>query len=251
MWGQAGERRPEAPPSPMASGLACPDDLACPLLAIRWPSEVPLKLASCCARMHARYEQMRPEWTVTNPPYVNCLVLHTTEPPIALGAATAWRGPEGLLVLTARGTSFSGRSVVGPPPSALPPPGGHLSMCARLPPDSLPIASRLPATVCRLPADCLPIASRLPPDCLPISPPLRAPTRDALSAVLGAVTMQVGGHAHVLDRRGVEIRRGALQTRHLPRPSSAAPSPPTTTAEPPRRAERMHAGALEGYVRAA
>lgn len=24
-----------------------------------------------------RYEPMRPEWTVTNPPYVNCLILHT------------------------------------------------------------------------------------------------------------------------------------------------------------------------------
>ena len=51
----------------------------------------------------AVYEPMRPEWTVTNPPYVNCLALHTTEPPLALAAVSGWRGPEGLLVLTARG----------------------------------------------------------------------------------------------------------------------------------------------------
>ena len=77
-----------------------------------------------------RYEPMRPEWTVTNPPYVNCLVIHTAEPPLRLGVVTGWRGPEGLLVLTARGTPFKGKAVVGPPSSNSPPPGGHLALWA-------------------------------------------------------------------------------------------------------------------------
>ena len=77
-----------------------------------------------------RYEPMRPEWTVTNPPYVNCLVLHTQDPPLSLAAVTGWRGPEGLLVLTAHSTPRRGSALLGPPPSALPAAGGTLALWA-------------------------------------------------------------------------------------------------------------------------
>lgn len=77
-----------------------------------------------------QYEPMRPEWTVTNPPYVNCLVLHTQDAPIALGAASGWHGPEGLAVLTAHTQPRRGQSLLGPPPSALPAQGGTVALWA-------------------------------------------------------------------------------------------------------------------------
>ena len=49
-----------------------------------------------------RYAEMRPEWTLTNPAYVNCLLIQTEEPAVALAAAAEWAGPEALLVLTIR-----------------------------------------------------------------------------------------------------------------------------------------------------
>ena len=77
-----------------------------------------------------RYETMRPEWTVTNPPYVNCLVVQTQDTPISLAAVTGWRGPEGLLVLTAHTTPRRGAALLGPPSSALPAAGGTLALWA-------------------------------------------------------------------------------------------------------------------------
>ena len=47
-----------------------------------------------------RYESKRPEWTSSNPPYVNCLVINTQEVPLSISALAGWRGPEGLFVLT-------------------------------------------------------------------------------------------------------------------------------------------------------
>ena len=45
---------------------------------------------------------MRPEWTSTNPKYVNCLMIQTEDVPVALCAAAGWAGPEGLFVVTRR-----------------------------------------------------------------------------------------------------------------------------------------------------
>ena len=55
----------------------------------------------------ALYAPMRPEWTQTNPPFVNCLTLQTKDVPIGLAPISEWVGPEGLLVLT---RYFGGRA---------------------------------------------------------------------------------------------------------------------------------------------
>jgi hypothetical protein len=77
-----------------------------------------------------RYEPMRPEWTVTNPPYVNCLVLNTQDTPTALGACAGWRGPEGLAVLSAHTQPERDGALLGPPATALPARGGTLALWA-------------------------------------------------------------------------------------------------------------------------
>ena len=55
----------------------------------------------------ALYAPMRPEWTTTNPPFVNCLTLQTAGVPICLAPMSEWVGPEGMLVLTRH---FGGRT---------------------------------------------------------------------------------------------------------------------------------------------
>ncbi|KAL1510590.1 hypothetical protein AB1Y20_006891 [Prymnesium parvum] len=46
------------------------------------------------------FSALKPEWTTSNPPYVNCLTLQTKDVPIAIAPLCDWVGPEGLLVLT-------------------------------------------------------------------------------------------------------------------------------------------------------
>ena len=79
-----------------------------------------------------KYVPMRPEWTTTNPPFVNCLELHTIETPLALAPATGWRGPEGLLVVTAAAATHQGvpSQLDRPPPAALAASGGSVALWA-------------------------------------------------------------------------------------------------------------------------
>ena len=48
------------------------------------------------------FAPMAPEWTLTNPSYVNCLLLQTEDPPVSLALAAGSSGPESLLALCVR-----------------------------------------------------------------------------------------------------------------------------------------------------
>jgi hypothetical protein len=48
------------------------------------------------------FAPMAPEWTLTNPAYVNCLLLQTEDPPVSLAAGAGSTGPESLLALCVR-----------------------------------------------------------------------------------------------------------------------------------------------------
>ena len=48
------------------------------------------------------FAPMAPEWTLTNPAYVNCLLLQTEDPPVSLALASGSSGPESLLALCVR-----------------------------------------------------------------------------------------------------------------------------------------------------
>lgn len=72
-----------------------------------------------------RYESKRPEWTSSNPPYVNCLVINTQEVPLSISALAGWRGPEGLFVLTS-GAAADGSTAAPFAPS--PPGSGMLAL---------------------------------------------------------------------------------------------------------------------------
>ena len=48
------------------------------------------------------FAPMAPEWTLTNPAYVNCLLLQTEDPPVSLALASGSSTPESLLALCVR-----------------------------------------------------------------------------------------------------------------------------------------------------
>ena len=48
------------------------------------------------------FAPMAPEWTLTNPAYVNCLLLQTEDPPVSLAAGAGSTGPESLTLTRTR-----------------------------------------------------------------------------------------------------------------------------------------------------
>ena len=77
------------------------------------PTATPLPLVAPDNGAHVRYgfgdfRPARPEWTRSNPAFVNCLTLHLTQTPLAIAPVSDWSGPEAILVHATAGGARGG-----------------------------------------------------------------------------------------------------------------------------------------------
>ncbi len=77
------------------------------------PTATPLPLVAPDNGAHVRYgfgdfRPARPEWTRSNPAFVNCLTLHLTQTPLAIAPVSDWSGPEAVLVHATAGGARGG-----------------------------------------------------------------------------------------------------------------------------------------------